>query len=354
MEWGLGSSGELFDERGARRATESEFFRLAAGGRSLFNVWYGTYPGWADCANWTDPRWGHTTLRYGAASIPLSITRLRQFERHLLDYPQVTPRLNILESNPSFLNAAPTHGPRSRLVLFAQTLEAGGYDYGFLWEDLVQAGKQGLNTSEVLLLPCATCLSDSFQDNLKQWIEAGGRVVAIAPPGVYDPWGHPSGRLLSAAFPGVEWVSPKPGEWEPRGRTPLTEETTSPALGALYRGRLGKGELMVFTRVDRNTRPTSDPALLSLIGSLMPRQPFYAGNLELTLRHDTKGRRYILTALNGDLNAPVEDEIHLRVPVRRAVDVEIGLALPLRREGEERVLPLALSPGEGVVIELWE
>ncbi len=198
MEWGLGSSGELFDERGARRATEAEFFRLAAGGRSLFNVWYGTNPGWGDCANWTDPRWSHTTLRYSAPSIPVSIARLRQFERWLLDHPQVEPRLNILESNSSFLNAAPIHGPRSRLVLAAETLESGGYDYGFLWEDLILAGKQDLKTSELLLLPCATCLAEPLQERLKEWIAGGGRAVAIAPPGIYDPWGRPSGKLVTA------------------------------------------------------------------------------------------------------------------------------------------------------------
>jgi hypothetical protein len=356
MEWGLGSSGELFDERGARRATEAEFFRLAAGGRSLFNVWYGIYPGWGDCANWTDPRWCHTTLRYSAPSIPVSITRLRQFERWLLDFPQVEPRLNILESNSSFLNAAPIHGPRSRLVLFAQTLESGGYDYGFLWEDLILAGKQNLRSSELLLLPCATCLSEPVQERLKQWVERGGRAVAIAPPGIYDPWGQPSGRLLLAAFPGVQWVSPKPGQWEPRGVALPSKQSTHPALGELYRGRLGKGELLVFAKVDSNTRPEADPALLDLIKNLMPRQPFYArrGRFELTLRRDEKGRRHILTALNGDLHAPAEDEIRLCLPVQRAVDIEIGLDLPVRREKDESVLPLALSPGEGVVIELRE
>ncbi|MBM3499217.1 MAG: hypothetical protein FJX74_11165, partial [Armatimonadetes bacterium] len=211
MEWGLGSSGELFDELGARRATEAEFFRLAAGGRSLFNVWYGIYPGWGDCANWSDPRWSHTTLRYSAASIPVSITRLRAYERWLLDYPQIEPRVSLLESNSSFLNATPIHGPRSRLVLFAQTLETGGYDYGFLWEDLVLTGKQDMASSEVLLLPCATCLAEPVQQRLEAWIRAGGRALAIAPPGVYDPWGRPSGKLLSAAFPGVQWSEPRPG-----------------------------------------------------------------------------------------------------------------------------------------------
>jgi len=96
--------------------------------------------------------------------------------------------------------------------------------------------------------------------------------------------------------------------------------------------------------------------LLDLIKSLMPRQLFYAakGRFELTLRRDEKGRRHILTALNGDLHAPAKDEVRLRLPVRRAVDVEIGVELPVYRERDESVLPLALSPGEGVVIELRE
>jgi hypothetical protein len=134
------------------------------------------------------------------------------------------------------------------------------------------------------------------------------------------------------------------------------KEATHPVLGDLYRGRLGQGELLVFTKVDRNTRPEAEPALLAVIKSLVPQQPFYAARarLELTLRHDAQGRRYLLTALNGDLQVPAEDEVHLRLPIRRAVDVEIGLELPLRRDGEASVLPLGLSPGEGVVIELYE
>jgi hypothetical protein len=295
-------------------------------------------------------------LRYSAASIPVSITRLRRYQRWLLDYPQVEPRLNILESNSSFLNATPIHGPRSRLVLFAQTLEAGGYDYGFLWEDLILAGKQELDGSEVLLLPCATCLAEPLQDRLREWIGAGGRVLAIAPPGIYDPWGRPSGKLLSAAFPGVQWLESTPGEWAAQGNVLPTEAAPHPVLGSLYRSRLGKGELLVFAKVDGNTRPGAEPALLDLIKGLMPPQPFYAeGNrFELTLRHDEPGRRYILTALNPDLQSPAMDGIHLRYPLKEAVDLEMGLPLPVRQAGQECVIPLTLSPGEGVVIELRE
>jgi hypothetical protein len=241
-------------------------------------------------------------------------------------------------------------------VLFAQTLEAGGYDYGFLWEDLILAGKQDLRGSEALLLPCATCLAEPLQERLREWIAAGGRAVAIGPPGVYDPWGRASGKLLTAAFPGVTWTEPEPGEWAAQGNVLPAEGTPHPVLGSLYRARLGKGELLVFTKVDRNARPEAEPALLDLLNGLILREPFCSAKrrFELTLRHDEKGRRYLLTALNGNLQTPVEDEIRLRLPVRRAVDVELGVPLPLRRERQDVVVPLTLSPGEGVVIELRE
>jgi hypothetical protein len=180
--------------------------------------------------------------------------------------------------------------------------------------------------------------------------------VAIAPPGVYDPWGHASGKLLSAAFPGVTWVSPTLGQWMPQGQTLPRKSSSHLLLGDLYRARLGRGELLVFTKVDKNTRLEADPALLALVGSLAPSQLFSAAHnrFELTLRHDVRGRRYLLTALNADLHANAEDQVRLRLPVRRAMDVEIGVALPLQRKGDVTVLPLALSPGEGVVIELHE
>ena len=95
-----------------------------------------------------------------------------------------------------------------------------------------------------------------------------------------------------------------------RGAVPPAKEATYPALGDLYRGRLGKGELLVFTKLDSNTRPLAESALLRLIKNLVPSQPFYAARsrLELTLRRDAQGRRYVLTALNSDLQAPAEDE----------------------------------------------
>ena len=65
---------------------------MAADGRSFFTVWYGVCPGWCDEGYWTDPRWLHATLRYSTMAIPVSVARLRQFERPLLDYPLVTPR----------------------------------------------------------------------------------------------------------------------------------------------------------------------------------------------------------------------------------------------------------------------
>jgi hypothetical protein len=134
----------------------------------------------------------------------------------------------------------------------------------------------------------------------------------------------------------------------------LVKEAAHPVLGDRYRGRLGQGELLVFTKVDGNTRPVADPGLLDLIRALMPQQPFDAARnrFELTLRRDESGKRYLLTALNGDLHAPAEDEVRLRLPIRNAFDAEIGLELPLRQEAGQRVLPLALSPGEGVVIDL--
>jgi hypothetical protein len=205
---------------------------------------------------------------------------------------------------------------------------------------------------------------------LKEWIQAGGRLLAIAPPGIHDPWGRPSGKLLSAVFPGVQWdrtpIAPREGgssrrsvtstSWEPHGRSLPARQSTHPTLDGMYRGRLGEGELLLFTNVDSNTRPEADAALLDFIKDLMPRQPFHAAmnRFELTLRHDERNRRYILTALNGDLHQRAEDEVHLRLPVRRAVDVENALALPIHREGDESRLPLALAPGEGAVIELRE
>jgi len=116
------------------------------------------------------------------------------------------------------------------------------------------------------------------------------------PAGVYDPgpavWqalvGGLSGRGVDIAQAGPMAAA--------RGDFTDQEVDTPNARRSVPRAP-GQGELLVFAKVDSNTRPEAEPALLDLIKNLMPRQPFYTarGRFELTLRRDDKGRRHILT-----------------------------------------------------------
>jgi len=56
----------------------------------------------------------------------------------------------------------------------------------------------------------------------------------------------------------------------------------------------------------------------------------------------------------GDLHNAAEDRVPLRMPFQRATEVETGVALPFTARGGVATVPLALAPGEGVVIELRE
>ncbi|OGV82300.1 MAG: hypothetical protein A3K19_25100 [Lentisphaerae bacterium RIFOXYB12_FULL_65_16] len=325
---------------------------MAADGRSFFTVWYGVCPGWCDEGYWTDPRWLHATLRYSTMAIPVSVARLRQFERPLLDYPLVTPRVNILESNASFLNGYPTHTLRAKAFMFSRYLEKNGWDYGVLWERLILNGKQSLDGSDVILLPNATSMPTEMQVRLRDWVQAGGTLIAVGAAGVYDPWGKPDGTLLKAAFGEGSW------KYDARVWVPEKDPTESkvgayPPRGTVYRASLGKGTVALFSQVYNEAEP--EEQILGYVAGGAKQRAFYGvgAKFALTLREDKVGNRWFLTALNADAFDAATDEIRFHGPQVAVLDLELpGIAIPTRREGDESVFRLQLAPGEGVVLEL--
>jgi len=355
LEWGAGSAGDLFDEVEARRSTEADFFRMAAGGRSFFNVWYGIYPGWNDSSPWAEPRASYTILRYMAASIPLGISRLRELERYFLEYRHVKPRVNILESNSSFLNACPPTAVRLGMSACSDWLEKAGMNYGFLWENLLAAGKQTLADTDVTIIPNGICLPDEVQDILAEWVGEGGTLIALGAPGVYDPWGKQSGKLLSATFGGATWKL-ESGNWMPEGNS-APEKIGSYAndSGAIYRAGLGKGSLIIFgNEREVHRRKDTEPILMNLVRKAAKRTFYCLNNgFELTLREDKKRACWYMTVLNGGPYDTVCDEIRFNGPKVTVRDVDLpAFSIPVSREGEETSLRLSLEPGEGVILEI--
>ncbi len=363
IEWGPGSSRDIFDEVDRRNSTKADFFRLAADGRSFFNVWWGLQSGWADQAPWAEPRLSFSVLNYMSPAIPLSITKLRSLERYFLDYPHVAPRINIFESNSSFLNGCPLNGVREGMKVISDRLETAGLDYGVIWENLIDEGQQDLAGSDVIIMPNAITMPKAVQKKMKRWISKGGTLIAIGAPGVYDPWGNPAGQLLEAAFGDVVWTL-KEGTWVPEGTLAPAKTGSYADGGAIYRAALGKGKFILFdneskarayVNPEHKTAGTaSEDPIVKLVKESTTRV-FYGVNnaFELTLRENRKKHCWYLTALNSNPYQAAEDEIRFRGPKVVVTDVELpGIKIASRREGDETVFHLRLAPGEGVMLEL--
>ncbi len=358
LEWSPLTPGDRFDEVAGRRIGEMEFFRLAADGRSFFRIWYGVMPGWDDNANWPDIRWGYTTLRYSAMSIPVSITRLRNYERYLM-LPLVAPNINIMESTASFLNAYPHDGVRSQMSLYADLLDQQGLDYGILWENLILGGKQMLAHSAVVLLPNAICLPDAMQQKLLDWMRDGGVLIAFGAPGVFDPWGKRSGSLLKAAFDGAEWCGDSQNGWMPDRDLAEYQMGKYAPSGLIYQASVGKGKLVFFSQLmdAKNPGQAEERMLQYVRDNAAPR--FYCRNnkIELTLRNDALHGRWYMTALNAERFPEewetVEDEILVRGSEMIVCDVELpGIPVPTRMEGNATVFKVKLAAGEGIILEM--
>ena len=347
LEWGAYPFVDIFDERDLKNGTLRLAHRMLHWGDTMLEYWGGTGAGWADACNWTDPRLGHTLLRYSSTYIPLSIARAQAHAPVWFGCPTVDPDVVILESQASFYNSWPTHLVRHTMRWLALQLEAKGHNYGFLYEKLLLDGRQRLDGVKVVLLPHGVTLPPAMTDMLMKWVRAGGVLIALGPPGLYDPYGAADGRLLAAAFGRCRWTrGPKGGYW--RATFDRAPKYRIPDDGRYFmvEAALGKGRVYVANW----SASALYEAACKLVPTHAPRRFFARHNrVELVMRRGSDCR--YLSILNATPNE-VHDEIVLRESRATVVDTGTGVPVPVTAvEGQAR-FPIRLAPVEGMVVRI--
>lgn len=351
MEWSAAMGlPTVFSEEGYKHNGLGQAFHMMMWGQSVQGVWYAHATGWSPGANWTEPRLAHIVLRYSASFLPLMIDRARRIGRPALDAPAATPDIGILEVTSSYYNGWPQGAAREGMAATARKLEAEGFHYGFFYEALLLDGRQSLDGVQALVVPNAICTPSDLAGKLGVWVESGGTLIAYAPPGVYDRYGRPSGRLLQRVWPGVAW-NPDGYDWKPSGANAPRPAEERPSVGAVYRARAGRGQVVLYSRA--NAYDALASAAFADLRATTTRVVFCErGAFDLALRR--LGERRFLYALNDDLAQARADTVHVRGRVRSIADLnaERPVWVPHRLHDGDTLFELRLAPAEGTLLEL--
>jgi hypothetical protein len=224
------------------------------------------------------------------------------------------------------------------------------------------AGQAGaaipLELPPVLVVPYGLFLNQETQGRLIEWIGRGGTLIATGPVGLYDEAGRTSAELLNAAFPQLD-VARGDGasvalsgggptvrrRWTFSGVAP--QQTYADGLGAVVRGKLGRGEVVVtgFAHLD------GPDAVAALVQQAVTRHapPLVdADNPAAQLYLCRRARAYLLYVVNEDHAQPQPVRLKLARPLEVA-DLRLALS-----RGVQRELACTLLPGEGRVLRLTE
>ena len=352
FEWAAGvRNGDIFSEPAHKADGQLGMFEQLAWGRSVLAVWYGWSAGFAEGAQYTCPLLGGDVLRYSTGYIPVGRLRSRRFGAIALTCPTVTPKLAILESTTSFLNAIDCRATRAKVC---DALDGEQWNYGFVFDDVLLEGKQSLAGIRTLIAPRALCLKPEVSTRLLAWVHKGGTLVAILPPGIHNQYGRPHGELCRSILGdarialNAEFTQ---ATVEGMDDARVTAEPTGQRDGTMLTARYGAGRLCLYT----SSAPFPDEHLLKVVARHTPRDVWTAaGRFRLVLRESE--RHLYLFVVNPDLYATTEDVVLLAGRHPGAVDLGCAAAFPVRatmKDDETRLhLHLRLFPGEGTVLRV--
>jgi len=341
-EWYISGPGTIFDEQASRNDGLRQAFHLVSWGRSLLNYWLGSNICFMGGGNWSEPRLGHTVLRYYAGYIPLSIARAKANEEIFLECPTVEADLALFESQASCYNSySKDFGNRSKM------LEGRGHNYSFLFEDLVIDNRQSLDNYKVILLS-AKLMPDPMVKKLIAWVKDGGILIASGPPGIGNEYGLEDNRLMDLAF--------GKGKWNfDANKGTFTVETgdgpRSPKLlwkagsSFLVEGKVGKGSIIVINK------SVQDNVLYNIISKHAPRR-FYAKDLKFQLILRDGADCQYLSVLNVDPYNSKEDEIVLKGRYSSVLDINSNFPIHTTTKAGYTRFKIQLAPCEGIVIQL--
>ncbi len=328
---------------------QSAFHRMMWG-QGMSTVWYGNTSGdWLDSAAIADPRTGTLLLRYHSTYIPILIDRSRRFGGIALEAPSVQPDVAILESISSYYNSLPVRIMRRSMEDIGSKLGNSGFNYGFLFEQLLLDNKQSLAGIQTIVIVNGTCLPEVMSDKLEKWIKKGGTLICLAPAGVYNRYGKSCGKLLKKAFPGLTWQHDKLFNWTPTGKN-IPKPVKTLKNCNVYGANLGKGKVYVFSRPDANKQIKDFTAE---IVTACTKRSFYAEKNKFDLCMRKLNGKYYLYVLNPSLYGPAEDEIVIRGKISGLIDrgLEQPVLVPFKYINGKTFIKLKLAAAEGSLFE---
>ncbi len=355
LEWGaaLVNNPQLCDEECYKANGLAMLFDSMAWGQSLHDLWRGIGTGAAAGDNWPEPRLGNTVLRYSTTHMPLSMARIRRVGRVALEYPTVQPDVAILEVTSSFFDALPTSlyylGPRLWMGEIAAALEEEGWNYGYLWERLVLEGKQSVQGIQTIVVPLGYCCPPELAEKLIAWVRDGGRLILVGPCGIYNQYGRPDNRLLSAAFGDADWTQQTARSWTPSS----PDERPSNEEAGVYQAALGRGTVLLFGDLDD---PFPMDELMRAVAA-NTRSTIHCTNPEFKLVLREAPDAYYLYVVNTDarpLEGASQGEVTLTRAISEAADLGVHkpVSVPLTQVQDRTHFTIRLAQGEGTLVRL--
>lgn len=296
-----------------------------------------THGGWQYGSNIYDPRLDKMVLNYAAPFYSVSMERARRLGEAALTAPTTKPEIGLLEATSSWYNGL---GVRGGMRHIAGELAETGWNYEFLYEQLLEEGLQTLDGIEVLFAPAGLCMTDELREAVYGWVESGGVLIASGgPAGVMNQYGQPV--CLQDVFES-EWIRSEDG-WELEGVNPVNVGEDVKMWEAGY----GLGRAIVFSRIAGE--------MFDLL-PLHAKQRLGSDNREVQFCLREKDGVKYLYALNWSVYETREAEIFLEGGYSSVVD--LGLQLPLEvpsREKDGRTyFSIRLAPAEVTLLRITE
>lgn len=328
-----------------RAALERNLWRQIAWGKrgiSLFNLeseWLHDSPN----------NWNNSLLnieadlevpRYSSGIIPTIERKVHLFKDILYRTRIVCTGVAILRPTAATLVAAPDKATRSEGTFIASALLERHEMPLMIPEEHVLSDPSWNERVSLLVLPWAIVLPESVQTALLKWIEDGGALFAIGPPGLFDEYGKPSAILLKRSFGDIQW------RYEAAKDAWGTSSAPSPA-------RVGKG--IIYVHPERLSVTKEIAPLQKALDTVRPGKYVSTDlpRLEIIPRAADNGEEYLFI-INLDAKQSHQGEVSVWGRFTNVVDLscEARPRVPVKYEKGRTLIPVRLSPGDMVFLSL--
>ena len=344
----------IAEERIQRRALMKYLYRLTVWGRHI-QVWSYAYTHYDYLlrynANWFNPVYDLTTLRYCAAALPVGQSKVKRLEPVFLNTTLIPSRVTLLQPNTSMLFQVPKRGESYlEMLQLHDLLFSNNQLYELIPESYFVDGRARFDHFDVVILPYAPFFPDSLAEQLGAWVKNGGLLIAAGPFGLYDKFGFDKADLWTDVFGRVPTRLTRNG---PRGWQWAMEGKHDHAwLDKPY----GKGRVISTLHSFRHEkfRKVAGLRILHAVENAAPPPVTCASqDFEMTLHQGLHDQRY-LCVLNRNVDRPVEDTVILAGRFTRGIDLDVpgGFPIPFHRRNGSTSFTLRLAPGEFTVIAL--